>query len=62
MKRVSTLAADQAIADFFLANGLPLRVADDHYFKAMLKAVKTADGSYKSPPRQRLSTDLPKSV
>jgi hypothetical protein len=58
MKRASALAADQAVADFFLANGLPLRVADDHYFKAMLKAVKTADGSYKSPHRQRLSTDL----
>jgi len=58
LKRAAAASADQAIAEFFFANGLPPRLADDYFFKGMLKAVKVADANYKSPPRQRLSTDL----
>lgn len=50
--------ADLAVGRFLFANGLPLRLSDDRFYKAMLAAVQKAGPSYTSPSRQRVTEQL----
>jgi hypothetical protein len=47
--------ADAAIARCIFANGLPLRLADDRFFREMISAVQATKSSYVPPHRQKLS-------
>jgi hypothetical protein len=47
--------ADKAIARCFFANGLPLRLADDKFFKEMVKAIQNTKASYVPPHRHKLT-------
>jgi hypothetical protein len=53
--RTGSQAADEAIARCFFVNGLPLRLADDKYFRDMITAVQATKSCYVPPHRQKLT-------
>jgi len=50
--------ADKAVARLFYACGIPFSIADSPFFKAAMTAVAKCDSSYKTPNRQRISSQM----
>lgn len=50
--------ADEAVARWIYANGMPLRSVEDYYFKQMLAAVGEAGPTYKPPTRAKVTGPL----